>query len=62
MIDFPRTRDQETSDFEYIRVRLASPEEIRNWSFGEVVKPETINYRHLSLSGTAYSVSASLDL
>ena len=45
MIDFPKTRDQESSDFEYIRVRLASPDEIRNWSFGEVVKPETINYR-----------------
>jgi DNA-directed RNA polymerase subunit beta' len=45
MIDFPRTRDQRTADFEYIQVRLASPEEIRSWSFGEVVKPETINYR-----------------
>ena len=45
MIDFPKTRDQESSDFEYIQVRLASPDEIRNWSFGEVVKPETINYR-----------------
>ena len=45
MIDFPRTRDEGTSDFEYIRIRLASSEEIRSWSFGEVVKPETINYR-----------------
>ncbi len=45
MIDFPRTRDQSGSDFEFIRVKLASPEEIRGWSFGEVVKPETINYR-----------------
>jgi DNA-directed RNA polymerase subunit beta' len=45
MIDFPRTRDQRGSDFEFIRIRLASPEEIRGWSFGEVVKPETINYR-----------------
>ena len=45
MIDFPRTRDQRTADFEFIQVRLASPEEIRSWSFGEVVKPETINYR-----------------
>jgi DNA-directed RNA polymerase subunit beta' len=45
MIDFPRTRDQGTADFEFIQVKLASPEEIRGWSFGEVVKPETINYR-----------------
>jgi DNA-directed RNA polymerase subunit beta' len=45
MIDFPRTRDERTADFEFIQVKLASPEEIRSWSFGEVVKPETINYR-----------------
>ena len=45
MIDFPRARDQRGSDFEFIRVKIASPEEIRGWSFGEVVKPETINYR-----------------
>ena len=45
MIDFPRTRDQRSADFEFIQVRLASPEEIRSWSFGEVIKPETINYR-----------------
>jgi DNA-directed RNA polymerase subunit beta' len=45
MIDFPRTREQRTADFEFIQVKLASPEEIRSWSFGEVVKPETINYR-----------------
>jgi DNA-directed RNA polymerase subunit beta' len=45
MIDFPRTRDQRRADFDFIRVKIASPEEIRGWSFGEVVKPETINYR-----------------
>ncbi|HSH75663.1 MAG TPA: DNA-directed RNA polymerase subunit beta', partial [Longimicrobiales bacterium] len=45
MIDFPRTREQRAADFEFIQVKLASPEEIRSWSFGEVVKPETINYR-----------------
>ncbi len=32
-------------DFDYIKIRLASPETIRSWSFGEVKKPETINYR-----------------
>lgn len=33
------------TDFKAIRVKLASPEEILGWSFGEVTKPETINYR-----------------
>jgi DNA-directed RNA polymerase subunit beta' len=32
-------------DFDAIRIGLASPEMIRSWSFGEVKKPETINYR-----------------
>ncbi len=31
--------------FDAIRIRLASPEKIRSWSYGEVKKPETINYR-----------------
>jgi DNA-directed RNA polymerase subunit beta' len=34
-----------TTDFDAIRLRLASAERIRSWSYGEVVKPETINYR-----------------
>ena len=32
-------------DFSSIRLKLASPDEILGWSFGEVIKPETINYR-----------------
>jgi DNA-directed RNA polymerase beta' subunit len=32
-------------DFDAIRIKLASPEKIREWSHGEVKKPETINYR-----------------
>jgi len=32
-------------DFDSIRICLASPDDIRSWSFGEVKKPETINYR-----------------
>jgi len=32
-------------EFDGLRVRLASPEKIRSWSYGEVKKPETINYR-----------------
>ena len=34
-------------DFNAIKIALASPEKIRSWSFGEVTKPETINYRTL---------------
>ena len=37
----------DSSDFDAIRISLASPEQIRSWSFGEVKKPETINYRTL---------------
>ncbi len=36
---------QEDEHFDAIRIGLASPEKIRSWSFGEVRKPETINYR-----------------
>src|SRR5881409_3305684 len=45
MIDFPRTREPRSSDFDFIQLKIASPEEIRSWSYGEVTKPETINYR-----------------
>ena len=37
----------ENIDFESIKIGLASPEQIRSWSHGEVKKPETINYRTL---------------
>ena len=31
--------------FDQIKISIASPEQIRSWSFGEIKKPETINYR-----------------
>ena len=31
--------------FDMIKIGIASPERIRSWSFGEIKKPETINYR-----------------
>ncbi|MBN1217407.1 MAG: DNA-directed RNA polymerase subunit beta' [Anaerolineae bacterium] len=37
----------EVKDFRALRISLASPEEILGWSYGEVTKPETINYRRL---------------
>jgi DNA-directed RNA polymerase subunit beta' len=38
-------RPKDPTEFEAVRIRLASPEKIREWSYGEVKKPETINYR-----------------
>ena len=35
----------ELNDFDSIQIGIASPEKIREWSYGEVTKPETINYR-----------------
>jgi len=37
----------EARDFRSLRISLASPDQIRSWSYGEVLKPETINYRRL---------------
>src|SRR6187431_1987075 len=63
MIDFRSARETRASAFDFIQVRIASPEEMRGpkdpkererlemaglrtwWSWGEVLKPETINYR-----------------
>jgi DNA-directed RNA polymerase subunit beta' len=42
---FQQEKTQLAPDFEAIRISLASPEKIRQWSHGEVTKPETINYR-----------------
>ncbi len=45
--DADNRRTRELSEFDSIRIGLASPEQIREWSRGEVKKPETINYRTL---------------
>src|SRR5215213_2067161 len=42
---FHDTKTTLRADFDAIRISLASPEKIMSWSFGEVTKPETINYR-----------------
>jgi len=43
----PEDRVLEARDFRALRISLASPEQILSWSYGEVTKPETINYRRL---------------
>src|SRR2546423_2445493 len=42
---FQPAKQQAVNDFNAIKISLASPEKIRSWSYGEVTKPETINYR-----------------
>ena len=44
-MSFFQTENIKTTDFDAIRLKLASPEVIRAWSYGEITKPETINYR-----------------
>ena len=45
---YPASSSAPTRDvFDELKIGLASPEQIRSWSFGEVKKPETINYRTL---------------
>ncbi len=44
---FSKPQDVEQASFDAIQIGLASPEKIREWSYGEVKKPETINYRTL---------------
>ncbi|ABI69631.1 DNA-directed RNA polymerase subunit beta' [Syntrophomonas wolfei] len=47
MIIFWKGENDLSENFDRIRISLASPEQIRSWSSGEVKKPETINYRTL---------------
>ena len=53
----------ENNTFDSIKIGLASPDQIREWSYGEVKKPETINYRTLKPEReTVYSVKEFSDL
>ena len=51
----------DVNNFHYMKIGLASPEKIRSWSYGEVKKPETINYRTLKPEKTVFSVKEYLD-
>lgn len=42
---FPFLNENTNQEFDSIRIGIASPEQIRSWSYGEVKRPETINYR-----------------
>ncbi len=45
LVKFLKAQTKSSEDFDAIKIGLASPDMIRSWSFGEVKKPETINYR-----------------
>jgi len=40
-------RDKRIENYDKLRIKIASPEVIREWSYGEVIKPDTLNYRTL---------------
>jgi len=40
-------REKKVENYDAVRIRIASPDAIRSWSYGEVVKPDTLNYRTL---------------
>ena len=42
---FKNSEVSEAQNFSSIKITLASPEKIKSWTFGEIKKPETINYR-----------------
>ena len=48
--------------FDAIKIGIASPEMIRQWSYGEVKKPETINYRTLKPELRTSSASTTVSL
>ena len=45
MVEITENQSNLINDYGSVRISLASPEDIRSWSYGEVKKPETINYR-----------------
>ncbi|WWO98892.1 MAG: DNA-directed RNA polymerase subunit beta' [Candidatus Dasytiphilus stammeri] len=45
LLNLLKSQQSKTQEFDAIKISLASPDMIRSWSFGEVKKPETINYR-----------------
>ena len=42
---FKNKEISDSQNFNSIKITLASPEKIKSWTFGEIKKPETINYR-----------------
>ena len=53
--------NEKPEQFDHVAITVASPEIMRSWSSGEVLNPETINYRTFKPEKEVSSVSASLD-
>ena len=51
-----------SQQFDHIRIGIASPEKILSWSYGEIKKPETINYRTLNQEDAGFFCRGFLDL
>ena len=50
------------NNFDSIKITLANPEKIKSWSYGEIKKPETINYRTFRPRKMGYFAQEFLDL
>ena len=59
--NFDNQSNIQENNFDSIKITLASPEKIKSWSYGEIKKPETINYRTFRPEKTDYSVQEFLD-
>jgi DNA-directed RNA polymerase subunit beta' len=46
-VSFYNKKEKTSQDYDAVSIKVASPDKIRSWSFGEVTKPETLNYRTL---------------
>ena len=54
--NFENQNITQDNNFDSIKITLASPEKIKSWSYGEIKKPETINYRTFRPRKTGFSV------
>ena len=59
---FKSSEISEAQNFNSIKITLASPEKIKSWTYGEIKKPETINYRTFRPERMDYFVQEYLDL
>ena len=59
--NFENQNITQENNFDSIKITLASPEKIKSWSYGEIKKPETINYRTFRPEKDGYFVLEYLD-
>ena len=59
--NFENQNITQENNFDSIKITLASPEKIKSWSYGEIKKPETINYRTFRPKKMVYFAQEYLD-